>query len=326
MRLTFYNSINLKIIPSYILTVGSALIVLMSLSSCFTGVESTKKITLSKDDRKALLPTPEESFMAGITGLPLGDWEKGRLFMASDNKSVLIFEQTGLPPDPDKTALKGTLLSYVDTETRMTPDGGSSIVINFATPEGQVFKYNTGKKRDDAMRNVTSDRIPMLIDLNMVEETKGALIGKLLWTRSPLWYDSNGQRIDGRKYVPVTVDEVEPGNLSFPLRLKFHDNTGKTAWVFMNFGNSAADSRSFSNLFYLSDLREKYPSVSDEVWNLICLGKVRIGMTKIECKLSLGNPSELDAGHDWSQTLDLWHYPDGTALWFEDGILTQFHH
>lgn len=316
----------MRIFRSYILPAAAILLSAVSLSSCFTGVESTKKITLTKDDRKALLPTPEESFMADITGLPLADWETGRLFMASDNKSVLIFEQTGLPPDPDKTALKGTLLSYRDTETRMTPDGGSSLVINFVTPEGQVFKYNTGKKRDEAMRNITSDRIPMLIDLDMVDETRAILLGKSLWTRSPLWYDSEGQRIDGRKYVPVTIDEVEPGNLSFPLRLRFHDDTGKDAWAYMNFGNSAADSRSFANLFYLSDFRKKYPSVSDEVWNLICLGKVRNGMTKTECKLSLGNPSELDSGHDWSQTLDLWHYPDGTVLWFEDGLLTQFHH
>ncbi len=297
-----------------------------SLTSCFTGVESTKKITLSKDDRKAILPTPEESFMDDITGLPLADWETGCHFLASDNKSVLIFEQTGLSPDPDKIGLKGTLLTYRDTENRMTPDGSSTIVINFVTPEGTVYKYNTGKKREEAMRNITSDRIPMLIDLDMVDQTRGALVGKTLWTRSPLWYDADGQRIDGRKYVPVTIDEVEPGNISFPLRIRFHDDSGNNAWAFMNFGNSAADSRSFANLFYLTDLRKKYPSVSDEVWRLICLGKVQNGMTKIECKLSLGNPSELDAGHDWSQTLDLWHYPDGTVLWFEDGILTKYRH
>jgi hypothetical protein len=46
-------------------------------------------------------------------------------------------------------------------------------------------------------------------------------------------------------------------------------------------------------------------------------------MTKEECRLSLGNPAEVDTGHDYSQTLDLWKYNDGTTLWFEDGILTR---
>ncbi|MDE6400707.1 MAG: hypothetical protein K2L68_07600, partial [Muribaculaceae bacterium] len=64
--------------------------------------------------------------------------------------------------------------------------------------------------------------------------------------------------------------------------------------------------------------------IEDDVWQLICSSKVRTGMTKDECRLALGNPKEVDSGHDYTQTLDLWHYSDGAVLWFEDGILTRF--
>ena len=47
-------------------------------------------------------------------------------------------------------------------------------------------------------------------------------------------------------------------------------------------------------------------------------------MTKDECRLSLGNPDELQSGHNTSQTLDIWQYSDGTYLFFSDGILTNF--
>ena len=184
--------------------------------------------------------------------------------------------------------------------------------------------YNTGKSPDTAATTVMSDQIPMLIDLDMVDRAKEMLVGLHLWTRSPLWYDEDGNRIDGRKFVPVTVIDVRPGNISFPIRLKFEDDKGKEAWAYMNLGNSHADSRSFANLFSLSDIRSRYPGISDEVWDLICRGKVRYGMTKLECKLSLGNPTEVDTGHDWNQTLDLWHYPDGQILYFEDGLLAPF--
>ena len=164
----------------------------------------------------------------------------------------------------------------------------------------------------------------MMIDEKMIDYTRTLLMGKQLWTRSPLWYDEEGNRIPGRKFVPVTIEDVEAGTLVFPVKLKFIADDGSHAWMLMNFGNSTAESRAFANLFYLSDYRKNFPNITDEVWNLICRGEIEAGMTKTECNLSLGNPSEVDAGHDYSQTLDLWHYPNGTVLWFEDGILTRF--
>ncbi len=304
-----------------------------SLTSCFTGVESTKKITLSKEDKKNVLPTPEEEFFNSVTPTPLSEWAPGRPFIAADNRALLIFDQQGLPTDPDVAALGGKTLYYVGIAKRPTPEGGDEGVILFSDvipdksgeiyAQGMVYQYNTGKHPSEVY-DMKSDQIPMLIDTAMVDATRSLLKGKELWTRSPLWYDAKGGRIPGKKYVPVTIKEVFPGNIVFPVEILFTDSNGDEGRMYMNFGNSGLESRSFASLFYISDFRKRYPDIQDDVWNAITDSKVKLGMTKLECKLALGNPSEVDTGHDYSQTLDLWHYPDGKVLWFEDGLLTRY--
>ena len=291
-------------------------------TSCFTGVEGTKKIKLSREDRKALAPSDEEQFFVGIKGSPLPLWEKGKTFIAADDKTILIFDQQGLPSDPLTVRLGGKYLSFEGIDKRMAPDGKMYVVIVFKN-NGNIYVYNTGKTLEEA-ETLTSDQLPMLIDNDMVEEVKSLLLGKRLWIKSPLWYDEAGNRISGLKFVAVTIEDVQPASIAFPLKLRFTLDNGKYAWLFMNFGNSGTESRSFPTLFSISDIRKKYPAISDEVWELICQGQIKTGMTKEECKLSLGNPSEVNSGHDYSQTLDMWHYSDGTALWFEDGLLTRF--
>lgn len=292
-------------------------------TSCFTGIEGTKKISLSRDDRKTLRPSAEEEFFRPVAGEPLSEWTPGREFIAADNKALLIFNQEGLPLDPDAVALKGKTLVFEGTDRRIMPDGSYDMTLIFRCGDDR-YVYDTGKNLEAAPLEVTSDKIPMLIDLKMIESARTLLRGKKLWTKSPLWYDDAGSRINGLKFIPVTIVDVEPGTIAFPLKVKFTTSDARSAWAMMNFGYSGKESRSFANLFYLSDLRERYPQIEDDVWHLICRGKVRAGMTKEECKLSLGNPSEVDSGHDYTQTLDLWHYPDGAVLWFEDGFLTRF--
>ncbi len=292
------------------------------LTSCFTGVEGTKKIKLSREDRKTLAPSAEEQFFVGVKGIPLSEWEKGKTFIAADDKTILLFEQDGLSPDPLSVGIGGKILSFEGIDKRLGADGETYAAIVFSN-NGHPYVYNTGKTFDVALE-IRSDQIPMLIDEDMVREARELLMGKQLWIKSPLWYDNNGNRINGFKYVAITITDVEPASVAFPLKLRFTNNEGKYAWVYMNYGNSGTESRSFPALFSLTDIRNRYPTVQDDVWEMICRGRVKNGMTKLECKLSLGNPQEVSSGHDYSQTLDLWHYSDGTTLWFEDGLLTKF--
>lgn len=295
---------------------------LSSFTSCFTGVEGTKKIKLSREDRKAFAPSAEEQFFVGVRGIPLSEWEKGKEFIAADDKSILIFDQQGLPQDPLSLKIGGKIFVYEGIDQRLGADGGQYVTIAFSNG-GNMYFYNTNKTPEE-IQDITSDQIPMLIDSDMVNETRSLLVGRKFWIKSPLWYDNNGNRINGFKFVAVNITDVEPASALFPLKLRFTNEKGQYAWIFMNFGNSGIESRSFPSLFSLTDIREKYPTIQDDVWEVICRGGIKTGMTKEECKLSIGNPDDVNAGHDYSQTLDLWQYSDGTVLWFEDGILTRF--
>ena len=292
-------------------------------NSCFTGIESTKKINLSREDKKLANPTPEESFMSQLKPDPLQDWDTGRNFLVSDNKALLIIvPQQGLVPVPPDS-VKGKVLRFAGIESKINAAGVPNVALVF-TDGIYLYAYNTGKEFDDAMVSVKSDQIPMLIDLEMVDRARELLKGKKLWTKTNLWYDEEGNRINGKKFVEVTINEIFPGDMIFPLRVEISEDNGQSAFVYMNFGSADNESRSFNNLFSLSDIKKHYPNIDPDTWAYISTGNLKEGMTKEEVRLALGNPTNASSGHDYSQTLDIWNYDNGKALWFEDGRLVRF--
>lgn len=320
MKISFLNNIIRRYFK--IISAGCLMVALLSLSSCFTGIESTKKINLSREDRKMANPTPEEKFMNPVVSAPLKEWEMGKSFIASDNKALLVIvPQSGIiPVAPD--SVEGKILEFAGVESKINPAGKLTVAVMFS--DGiYIYAYDTGKEFDDAMENLKSDQIPMLIDEEMVAQVRNLLHGKQFWTRSSLWYDEEGNRVDGRKFIPVTVTEVWPGNMIFPLKLKIETREGDTAYIYMNFGSADNESRSFHNIFSLTDPRKHYPGIEDETWDFISREKVKEGMTKEECRLALGNPIDTNSGHDYSQTIDIWTYDNGRVLWFEDGRLVR---
>ena len=258
--------------------------------------------------------------MSQIQSTPLKYWPQGKRFYVSDDKALLvIIPQAGLLPyAPD--SVKGKIIEFSGLESKINAAGKITVTILF-TDGIYSYAYDTGKEFDYAMENLMSDQIPMLIDEDMVTQARQLLSGQKFWSRSNLWYDSLGNRIDGQKYVEVTIEDVQPGDMIFPLRLELKTEDNTDVFVFMNFGNGNTESRSFHNLFSLTDIRKHYPNIEPETWNYISHGKIKEGMTKDEVRLALGNPADLMSGHDYSQTLDIWSYENGRVLWFEDGRL-----
>ena len=82
------------------------------------------------------------------------------------------------------------------------------------------FFYNTGKTLSDAPQAIMSDQIPMIIDTHMIPKGKGPYNRENAFGPvSPSWYDESGERIKGRKYVPVVIKDVTAGTLAFPLKV-----------------------------------------------------------------------------------------------------------
>ncbi len=295
--------------------------ILCVLVSCHTGIEGTKTIKLSKSERKELEATREELLMGSVHIPKLNEWPKGKQFLVADDRIALVFDpfDVGVPVD----SLVGKMIVYDGVATKPTPGGSDEAVIVFLY-NGRQLTYSTGKILQNAVTSITSMDVPMTIDPQIVEDARNLLQGEKVWTKSQIWYDADENAITGRKFVPVTITDIIPGSIVFPLKVFIKDENGKDALMFMNIGSVGIESRTFQNLFSLSDPKSRYPHIQPEMWEAICNGKVRVGMTKEECKLALGNPADVSAGHDWNSTIDLWQYPDGTFLRFQDGLLVSF--
>ncbi len=70
--------------------------------------------------------------------------------------------------------------------------------------------------------------------------------------------------------MPVEISDVRPGTMVFPLCINITDEKGRTCHVVhMNVGTAGMESRTFQNIFSLSDPKERYPGIDKEVWSLI---------------------------------------------------------
>lgn len=290
-------------------------------SACSTGIESTKKIRMNKEDMRMMEKTEEEVFAAALKGSPLSEWKEGKPFLAMSDRTLYVFEPAAAQ-SVDAGNLKGKVLHYAGMESRVNPDLKQECVLLF-TDGTSIFRYNTGRPVDMALREVDSSKLPLLADIDLTSRWNETLKGRKLWTRSNLWYDDNGNRKQGLRYVEVEVIEVTPATGDFPANVRIR-HAGEEALMHINYTSEKGDSRNFAAIFFLSDPKSRYPNISDRNWQLIQNSKVDRGMTKDECRLSLGNPDELQSGHNTSQTLDIWQYSDGTYLFFSDGILTNF--
>lgn len=300
---------------------GYLIIVVLFLSGCNTGIENTKTIKMSKSEMKATRITEEERFMSDLRPPLLNEWERGKKFLITDERASLVFDISNYSESSD--SVSGHVIEYLGIEEKTTPAGGKETVVVFQDGK-RILRFPTGKNLKDAESTILSMDIPMLIDLDMVEAADKMLKNKKVWTRTNLWYTPEGAKMNGLQFVSVVIDSVSPGTMVFPLKLNMKDSEGKDFVLFMNLKNTGIESRTFQNLFTLSDPKLKYTFVQPDNWSYIERGEVRIGMTKAECKLSLGNPSDVNSGHDWNSTIELWQYPNGTFLRFEDGVMIGF--
>lgn len=293
------------------------------LASCSTGIESTKKIRMNKDDVKLMAKSKEQIFASSLQGSPLSSWEKGKKFLAMSDRALYIFEPNETITGINVENFSGKTLTFVGVDSHITPDLKDECVIVFSDGTN-LFRYLTKKPTAEAMNDIDSSKLPLLSDIDLIERWKEKLTGSTLWTKSNLWYDSNGTRVPGLKFAKVTVTDILPTTGDFPMKVKITGPNGEEAFLNMNYTSDTHDSRNFAAVFFMADPKGKYPHISDDNWALIQRGKVGAGMTKEECKLSIGNPDDLQSGHSRSQTMDIWQYNDGTYLMFEDGLLTRF--
>lgn len=294
--------------------------------SCFTGIESTPKITYKDVRRENITVNAEDELASHFVAVPFSRWRSGRRFVVSDDKGSMAYSA----PIGKSTEIKrGDILVYCGVRDVPSITGGSVAELMFVSmsQRGDTLLYRPGgDSRTLADRGTLP--LPFVVDLDLVEEVARTLSGKDLFTRTDRWLSLRGSEIRGRKFVKVRVDSVLPGDESYPFMICFSslEKEGENGALMMSptVEEGTPSLRGFSNLFLLSDPRESYPQISAENWELIRQGKLAQGMTTQEASLALGTPRDIYRRPDQSILYERWTYPGGVYLIFEDGVLTRF--
>ncbi len=294
--------------------------------ACLTGVENTKKIS-DKDVSKLAPEIKDEKsgYLTDVKGISFDQMKKGEKFYVTDDQIRLIF----LPNEnynPDSLKLGSHILTYSNYYEDNVLGNKNTVYLVFEDNAGVKYTYPTGKTKDELISSSKSGgmSIPFMVNIGMVEKAKNLLKGKELYIRTSLWYNAKEEMIDGRKFINVQITDVLPGNKILPLKVEFTTPEGIVAYLFLATEDAPMLNRMFDNAFSLTDIRKKYPMITDSNWNLIVAGKIAENMTKDECRLSLGAPNNIDQFPSYEGLREMWMYDNGVYLMFEDGILKKY--
>ena len=296
----------------------------MVLSSCGTGIEVSNPVT-DKDVRRVIEQSENRQPVVTIDAYQdsLPAWKSGTRFWVADNQVRLLFAHSN-DYDIDTVSLAGRVLEYDGYDTGGLYDNRATVNLMFRDPDnGNVYCYRTGKTIESFKPGFS---IPLLIDMDMVEHIARQVVGKDYYIRTPIWYDrQKEQMVDGRHYIKVHIDSVLPGNAVLPMRVLFTTaDTQERAMVWMSDMSSTMHGRDFDALFAAADPHVLYPDISDKTWDLITRSQLEVGMTKEECRLSVGSPRNINERPDQSALREYWYYDGGSYLYFVDGLLSQF--
>lgn len=292
-------------------------------SSCFTGIESTPRIS-SGDVRKrdAANATPEQLFLSDVRPEKPTEWKRGKRFYVTDDKISIIFS----PGKADTDSLSGHDLVFEKFEDIPSVTGENSLQVVFTVPgrEGE-YRYQTGVVRDQLPQRDRLE-IPFAVERSIIESVNDAMTGKTYFISTPKWFNATDDKaFVGKRHIPVEIVKVLPGTYIYPLKVYFRSSAfAGEHWIPMTVGADRAATRNFSTVFNFEDPRKRYPQISDETWALIINSKVTEGMTRDECRLALGAPNSYRTIPVVNAIVEQWSYDDGIYLIFEDGLLTRF--
>ncbi len=293
----------------------------LTLASCFTGIESTPKIT-SGDVRRRQTPTAdEENFLSDVGATRPSLWTAGKRFYVTDNKIAILFTVNS----DNKNDLAGHELMFKSFEpvSSLTGEGSTDIVLT--SDRGDDLHYTVNIPYDRLMKRQRFD-IPFTVERSVVDSVNAAMSGNRYYITTPKWYDSaTDKEIKALRHIPVRIGGVAPGNSVYPLKVTFSsDSIPGEYYILMTYGSDKASTRNFNKLFAFDNPRDRYRHITDHTWQLIIHSKIEEGMTRDECHLALGTPNAVKTVPTNAAVYEQWSYDDGVYLIFEDNILTRF--
>jgi len=289
---------------------------------CFTGIESTPRITADDVRAQGAFASPEQMLTASVIPEAPAAWTGGKRWRVTDSRISMIFT-----PVSDNTDLRpGDEISLEECHRIPTFSGKDGMELVFTGPDAQKLYYRPELPADD-WADKPSLAIPFTVELSAVAIADSLMRGNTYYITTPMWYDAEGHVTEGLRHIPVTVDSVLPGTERYPLLVAFTPPAGlgqSERYIYMTYGTASWATRNFERLFSFNDPRKSYPKITDKTWQNIIHSRVEEGMNRDECRLALGAPASIDRGATRGFQIERWSYDNGVYLLFEDGILIRF--
>lgn len=200
-----------------------------------------------------------------------------------------------------------------------------------------ISKTNCGMRDDEFIMTKAKYYFPNSFSLVNPNEAKSKsvtaqYVGKTVYLKKKTDMEGpDGNTVNMKRYTTFTLKKLEVVNNTNYFKGTFELN-GKEYTKKVTFTNEVVigdiagyDEVYFKDMFGLGNIRSKHSKTSDARWEKISEGKVELGMTKEECRLAKGDPTDIvrnDQGReDWIYRDEL-RKQETMVLCFTKGVLT----
>ena len=114
------------------------------MTGCFTGIESTPKITANDVKKERAVQTPEDRYLNDVTYRPLESWQPGKLFYVTDDKISLTLEPSATPAPK-----AGEYIAFSSYRPVTSLTGSIDTEIVFLKENGQEVVYKSGASPEE---------------------------------------------------------------------------------------------------------------------------------------------------------------------------------
>ncbi|MDL2305603.1 hypothetical protein LJC72_09750 [Bacteroides sp. OttesenSCG-928-D19] len=157
-------------------------------------------------------------------------------------------------------------------------------------------------------------------DVAFVKDVKKQYLGEAVYPNRNLNATVDGRAAVLYRYTPLEIiDMTVDANRDNAVMIA-RDMNGKvySVPIRLKYDIVIRNEDFIGDVFEQGNLRKKFPYISQQHWSLIINGDVVLGMTKDECRLSLGDPVQFTS--NLNSRYETWFY-NGKVLEFEDGKL-----
>lgn len=184
-------------------------------------------------------------------------------------------------------------------------------LMTFETDDGTTLTY-------ECKSNADCIRLPYLFNVKDVEIARIVLIGTKVW----------GTRDTRFPYSPLTIIGVGIGkSTKYQHEILVIDSQGEKHSIQANLSLTNAltledEDNQFIDHYKFSNPEKAFPRIPKSDWNLIRQGRIRIGMSKDACKLSWGEPDDINTSRGRWGVHEQWVYSRNRYVYFENGKLS----